>query len=290
MEAGLTMSSHPMVLRGREGWLFLSNDTNSVIDQITGKIKLPENFIENWSQLFEYRRENLDKLKTRYFLSIVPNKECVYSDFLPDGIECSSRRPIYDVIKVASGVIDYRYMLDDLRPVGSRGQTFIKGDTHWNYYGALLAFNALMEQNGLAPLPEEALRFVDLEYNGDLASKVGEKTSLRHGAVIKKNFKRVDSNDLRNIGQRVIFENNDKNLPTLVLFRDSFTTSQLDMFATKFSRVVCLWQPNIDYGIVRQEKPDFVISQHVERFFVQCPDDRFGLSHLEHEKQKKAAS
>ncbi|MGH2341789.1 hypothetical protein ACRC7T_09910 [Segnochrobactraceae bacterium EtOH-i3] len=181
-------------------------------------------------------------------------------------------------------------MLDDLKPAGSRKHTFIKGDTHWNHYGALLAFNALMEGNGLPPLPEEALRFVDLECNGDLASKIGEKTSTRYGTLINKNFNRVDFNEVNNIGQRIIYENNDKNLPTLVLFRDSFTTHQLEMFAAKFSRVVCLWQPNIDYGIVRQEMPDYVISQHVERFFVRCPDDRFGLSHLEYEKQKKAAS
>ena len=232
----------------------------------------------------------MSEIKTKYFLSIIPNKECVYNEYLPESVKMTAKRTIYDVIDVAAGVIRFNYMLDVLRCKDNAYDTFMKGDTHWTHYGAFLAFNKLMELNGIAPLPDEAMQFIDKECSGDLASKVGERTRTRIAKVKDKNFTRIDDNGVKNIGQRIIFENADKNLPTLVLFRDSFAVFQLDMFASLFSRVVCLWQPNIDYGIVRREKPDFVMSQHVERFFVRCPDDRFGPSNVEYEQQKRGES
>jgi len=228
-------------------------------------------------------------LGAKYFMSIVPNKECVLQQYLPFAIEDTSTRPVHSVLNSATGRVDCRYFLDELTNATKSGDTYSKGDTHWNHYGALAGFNALMSEIGTASLDPSLFNVETKETEGDLSSKIGERNFSQVASLRKPKFRKVDSNGVTNVGGRVVFENEDLTLPTLVLFRDSFASNQMQTFASSFSRVVALWQPNIDYSIVEQERPDFVISQQVERFLVACPDDKGGRSAAEYEAMKKGA-
>lgn len=276
-----------MVLSGKDGWLFLSNDTNRIIGQITGEVAMPDSFVSKWEALLEYRRKKFSELNIRYFFNIAPNKECVYQDFLPDDIKVVPNRPVSHVLSAAKGRVSHGYFIDDVKPGGSYGDTYAKGDTHWNHVGAFIIFNRIMEENGLPRMRDDAIDFPEKQIPGDLSSKIGQTTMTRIAAVKNKNFKMTESNGINNIGQRLVFENEDRSLPRLVMFRDSFTTHQVEMFAAMFSRVVFLWQPNIDYAVVKEEKPDFVFSQQIERFLVNCPDDIHGPSSREYEARKR---
>lgn len=145
-----------------------------------------------------------------------------------------------------------------------------------------------MHAMGLPQMHEDEFVLETREIKADLSMKMGQTCPATLLTVPKPKFRLVDDNKVGNIGHRRIYENEDKTLPSCVYFRDSFTSHQLEMFASKFSRIVFLWQPNIDYDIVKSEAPDFVISQQVERFLVECPDDIHGPSHAEYERRKLA--
>ena len=277
---------HPMVLVGKNDWLFLNKDANCVIDQILGKYVLPRDFYQSYVNLFDFRKYKASEIGYRYFFGIIPNKECVYSEFLPDEIRLSDQRPVFDVLKAASGRVECSYYLDWLVSAARKREIYIKGDTHWNHIGALEAFNFLMISLGLPGIDDDEFIETAEIIDGDLTSKINSYTKTTVLRPAKREFQLVDRNNVLNIGQRRVYENKCKTLPRAVLFRDSFSSHQLEMFASRFSRVVCVWQPNIDYELVKREAPDFVISQQVERFLVACPDDQHGLTHGEYELQK----
>jgi hypothetical protein len=280
---------HPMILYGKGDWLFLKSDSNRVMEQIAGTYPLKPGFQQSWEALFDHRAEVARKNGYQYFYGIAPNKECVYSDQLPDGIVVTPQRPIRQILAAATGRINHRYYLDALMARRAAGEdTFVTGDTHWNHIGALVAFNEAMQAMGLPQMAEDEFVRETRDIKADLSIKMEQLCPATVLTVRDPKFRLVDDNKVGNVGNRRIYENEDKTLPSCVFFRDSFTSHQLGMFASKFSRIVYLWQPNIDYGIVEKEKPDFVISQQVERFLVECPDDVNGPSHEEYERRKRA--
>jgi len=280
------MMQHPMVMPGKDGWLFLKRDTNRIMDQITGHFVLPLDFAQTWKALFEYRAQMAQDRNFRYFYGIIPNKECVYARYLPDGVALSEDRPVTTVLRAAAGRVNFRYYMDVLTEASVEDEVYFKGDTHWNHLGALLAFNDMMRALGLPEIEDGEFIQDDIDIEGDLSGKIGQRTTGIKMTPAAPQHRLIDNNGVNNIGQRRIYENTDRSLPRAVIFRDSFSSHQLDMLASRFSRAVCLWQPNIDYELVAREAPDFVINQQAERFLVECPDDRTGPSHQDYEARK----
>tara|TARA_R100001369_G_scaffold51218_1_gene78037 strand:- start:4049 stop:4897 length:849 start_codon:yes stop_codon:yes gene_type:complete len=279
------MSSHPMVYEGLEGWLFLKGDTNVVTQQISGNYELPIDFERSWSELLKYRAERSKSLGYKYLLSIAPNKECVYKKFLPKSIQFSNNRPVYQILGADSNN-QVLYLLEAFREFGAEN-FFNKTDTHWSSFGSILAFNALMRSIGLEDIPSDRFLRKTEQVKGDLGGKIGRSEHVAKYMLTAPKGRPTEHNKVENIGSRIVFENDDKSLPHCVVFHDSFTMSQLYFFPEKFSRVVYVWQPNLDYSIIESERPDFVISQQVERFLVECPDDFGGLSQKQNEARKK---
>ncbi|MDB5661604.1 MAG: glycosyl transferase [Cypionkella sp.] len=277
---------HPMVLEGKDGWLFLRSDSNKVLLQITGKMQVADGFEDSWRRQFQERSRLAREGGYRYFHSIVPNKECVYAQFLPDGIVLSSNRPVHQVLMAADGLVPCLYHLDLLRDAARTQNVFSMGDTHWNHWGAFVTFNQTMAEMGLPPIGPDEFQLIEHEIDGDLSGKIGQRTSSPLITFINPAFQRVYNNDVKHMGNLQIYENEDKTLPKLVMFRDSFSSHQLEMFAARFSRAVFVWQPNIDYSIIAAEAPDIVIVQQIERFVVTVPDDENGLSVKDHERRK----
>lgn len=152
--------------------------------------------------------------------------------------------------------------------------------------GALVAFNEFMRRLGFQEIGLNQISQHDSLIDGDLSSKIGQKTLITKLALKNRNFRVVERNDITNVGQKIVFENDDKKLPTAILFRDSFTSYQLEFFASKFSKLICLWQPNLDLEFIKRERPDFVLQQQVERFLVSIPNDISGPSHLDYVAKK----
>lgn len=275
-------------LDGSGDWLFLSNDTNRVIDQITGHYKLDVETERAWRETFQYRSEKARSLQFHYCFSVAPNKECVYGDRLPNGIVVSPLRPIHTVLDSArSANVASVYHLDALINARTVSETYPPGDTHWTGWGALIAFNSLMLALDLPTLNFDRLTLQSHLIEGDLSGKRGRNTATTKIIIIKPDFSIIEDNKITNIGNLIVFTNSNQALPTAVVFRDSFTTFQLNLFASSFRRVVLVWQPNIDYTIIENERPDFVVSQHSERFLIRCPNDFSGKTNSQYVADKQ---
>ncbi len=278
-------------LIGTDGWLFLKNDTNRIIDQITGRYALTDDVIHSWLNLLRLRDAYFKSKGINYSYICAPNKECVYSQYLPSEIEISENRPINIIKDIFEKTLGNRFSYPLMALKNNEFNTFSKGDTHWNHYGAYVAYKIMMAKIGVSRVIERSdIQFIPLSRKGDLISKHDRNSldevicaSIKIPVDISVEF----DNKVVNRGKLTVINNplalNDE---SLLIFRDSFGSCLSHFLARTFRRVVMVWQPNIDFGIVEVELPDYVISGQVERFIVSPPNDITDLSNNQLSRSK----
>jgi hypothetical protein len=66
------------VVRGTDGWLFLHRDTNRVMGQQSGEIRLDPNQLTQWRVLLDTRNAWVERQDARYVFLIAPNAASIY--------------------------------------------------------------------------------------------------------------------------------------------------------------------------------------------------------------------
>ena len=73
---------------------------------------------------------------------------------------------------------------------------------------------------------------------------------------------------------RVVSVVDDARLPKAVLYRDSFGSALVPFLAEHFERMVTLWEYDVVPEAIREERPDVVIQQWVDRrLYTRAPYD-----------------
>jgi hypothetical protein len=268
-------------VEGKDGVLFLDNDTNSVMDQITGRKPLGDKKLNQWCRLLESRTYLLRNRKSRYVFAIAPTKEAVLQEFLPPHIVVSANRPVEELRRAlaASDIVEVRYPIAELSDAGNAHPTYLRGDTHWTRYGAFIAYRAILKdislELGFELVAPSRLAFAETEILGDLQIHAGRSVPERTIATtITDPFARtIMDNRKPNRGRLVVYENPRAADIRAVIFRDSFAEAMLPFLAETFRRVVIVWNPFVDYDLVAREEPHLVMNIMAERFLMEVPDD-----------------
>lgn len=268
------------VLIGKEGWLFLQNDTNRVVEQNNGSLKLTEAELKKWLRTLEARFAILKNRSIRYYFLIAPNKESVYPEYLPDDYILSDNRLVYQLLNACKPYnLPLYYPLDLLKLYKSEYQLYPTGNTHWNGIGGFIAYEYVMNiidrDFNTTILGWEDIRFEDEETSQDLGIKLTPpRTSVFSWGKVKSPQARIIyDNKLINSGKVQITLNKKTNLPTAAIFHDSFIEFLLPFLMESFSKIYLFHTPCLDYELIDQVKPDVVISEMVERFLIQPPAD-----------------
>jgi len=274
-------SENEKVMAGREGWLYLRRDTNNIIAQQTGKLKLDAAQRQGWRDVLEARVVASERLGARWSCLVVPDKESVYPEYLPDTVVPSDRRPVHEFLDIAREVgAPVSYALDALLAAKLESEVYARTDTHWNFRGAYIAYRALCREAarqgvGLPVLEETDLEWVTAEIEGDLGSKV--RPEPKTGPTIRVGLKQARSsvvfdNEVTNHGRVMVFEK-DGDGPTCVLFGESFANYLLVFLKETFRRLVFVHTSSFIGGVLERERPDVVFSLPLERFLVRVPRD-----------------
>jgi hypothetical protein len=222
---------------------------------------------ENWC-----RKQGAD-----FILVIPPNKETIYPEMYDSGIKKIQKESRLDQLiqyletNTDIGVVDVR---EELFSAKSKAQLYYKNDTHWNNYGAFIGYQAIQKQIAKSSLNIETRSvksYKIVESNiltGDLVNMMfldRYQKDLRYDFVPKNKtlYKFVTLTE--GIGGKIITELNNKSLPKAVMVRDSFTTSMIPFLSNDFSRIVYDWEGTINYDLIKEERPDIVIYEMVER-------------------------
>lgn len=254
-------------LEGKDGWLFLDNDTNNVIKQMQGEISASKIDWRPVRQKFKEISGLANIYGFKYLFLIAPNTHAFAKEFLPDGIKISDDRSAVYMKKNFPDIV--LYPLELLRSQKDEYDLYYKTDTHWTELACIIVFNEISDKLGLETRiavegdMEEVVKF------GDLGEKYfPPKSSLYKRLVREYEVELISTNNVHNTGGFWHFKSKVNNGKRAVIFGDSYTWMGLKTIAYYFEETFFFWQANIfDVNIIDQLRPNVVINETAERFF-----------------------
>jgi alginate O-acetyltransferase complex protein AlgJ len=293
-----------MVHQGQDGWLFLTGGSNFVIhlyQRDSGH--LPDRALEAWRDAIIDRKRRCDQLGIAYAHMVVPEKITIYGHKLSSPIVDPDLAPsirLATALQIDPAAPDYLDLVQPMRARRDEVDLYWRTDTHWTPAGFRLAHDVLCDRLGLKKPSDledhcvaEGGRLMDLGVKLD-------PPAWEHVRVVSwlKHASRVYENEVArlletpvyggaiHVGSRAIFKNSRApNKHRLMLVGDSFSSVGANaltaMLAETFEHVDFIWATNVDWRIVRREKPDFLITQMAERYMALPPRREFNLRNEE---------
>jgi hypothetical protein len=277
------------VIAGKDGWLFLSSGSNNVLDQHTGRRRMPQQDIDAWHAALADRVAWAADRGVAYRAIVVPDSQAVYRDKLPDDVAAQliphEQRPVPAMI--ASLPPDVRaallYPLDELIAASARDETFQRGDTHWTEYGSWVVYGALADSLAGIPIDwitEDRIGFHAASEWGDLASKLDppQMTLCLRAELAGADAHCVYDNKVRNNGHLRVYRRTCPAATTRCLvFADSFARNIERVLVNTFAETILVHSSRrFDYRFAEAIAPDLVLTLGVERFAIEPPQDRTG--------------
>lgn len=143
-----TRSPTSRVLLGRNDWLFYTGEKS--VEDYRGQTPFSEAEFDRWDRDLKMRQ---DYVKSQgvlaYQFVVAPNKQSIYPEYMPDGIVRAPRN-YFDELSLYLARKGEQSKLNDLRPtlLPRKGDSLLYHpiDTHWNRYGAYLAYRAIIDR------------------------------------------------------------------------------------------------------------------------------------------------
>lgn len=280
--ATLTVEGTLKVLEGKNGWLFLDNDSNNSVAQYQGQLLLSAKQLNAWiSYLDDYYREASAR-QIKQALLISPAKEMILSEHYP--LKKGSTTPIEQLLHKAQA--KHAVLYPDSVFKQSRIPPLRTGDTHWSAHGAMLASVELLSTLGIDPGSAIELFSHDLYQErpnvGDLGNKLYPPRAARERFLTLYNYRKtvVYDNQLPNFGRVMLLKNADAlHDAKCVLFGSSSSYSMMDYFSRLFTDIVFIHcAGNIDPSLLDFEKPQYVVAQTNARFVITAPTTNYALN------------
>ena len=137
---------------GTHDWYFLSGDNS--IGYVQGDNLLTQEETEEWKNAFEELKAECDKRGIDLVVIACPNKEMVYTEYLPYGIDLSKsdsekRESVVAEYMKANSSVNYVYPLAAEKAAKVFYETYSQQDTHWNSVGGFVAAMQIYKALGL---------------------------------------------------------------------------------------------------------------------------------------------
>ena len=264
----------------QDGWLIFTD--KSSMDDYQNAYPFSEAESKRIKRRLGYLCDYLTDKQIRFYFVIPPNKNTIYSEYLPSEIEKLNSQSLMDQILARWKNTDNCTIIDlreRLLTTKIRDQVYYSTDTHWNNLGAFLAYQEIIKtvQIDYPNVPLYSLsdysRKYDL-YRGDLTSKSFGQLDVTDDSEFlipkfEKGFFKIELNiqndsDIQPPFTTKLIDSSQK-LPSAIVFRDSFFSSLISNFSESFNEVVYFWSETPNIQFVDRASPDIVILEITER-------------------------
>lgn len=170
------MSTWPeKVVVGDDGFLFLGNRFNDVLDRTSGRYRPDGDAITAWAAQVDRFRTMVTSDGADFLFVLAPNKHSVYPEFLPPDHPPAPETVTDDVMALLGRLnIETLDLRDDLQALRERAVAYYRTDTHWTSAGAALAYERTIERLnaafGTRLLPVDHALVPEKRPAGDLAA------------------------------------------------------------------------------------------------------------------------
>jgi len=256
------------VVIGKEGWYFLGNHNNELLNDSFGNFKFSEAELETIKDHVHTIRTNLKARGIEFYIVIPPNKDRVYAEKLPYKLQQGKTR--LEVLKaylnkeLNFNIIDLR---DTLLTNKNNGLLYYKTNTHWNDLGAYIAYQKTLKIiDSERSIPTTHRLEFNLEHQpvdrGDITEMINIESKETGIAFIKKTTSKVEP-ITSTYGYSHFKNPNGKK--KLLMYRDSFANAWIKFFNESFAESIYLRDYTVNYDFIEQQKPDIVIFEIIER-------------------------
>ena len=134
------------VIVGREGWLFFNSERDDYLDTNA----LTDNQIRSIAVVLSLAEENVTSRGGSFTFVPMPNKASVYGEYMPAAYrgarENNLTRLMTALKEYGVNFVDMKQVMLNAKAEGK--QVYHRRDSHWNYLGALIGYNAIMDSLG----------------------------------------------------------------------------------------------------------------------------------------------
>lgn len=274
----LRTSSSPHVILGKKGWLFYKNDDDDPTSYYLSRKRYTDMTFKGLLEdhLIPAQQE-LAQRGVEFVLMIIPNKERVYPEYMPD-----TYGPPSDYY-TAEALVRYIRENSDIHVVFPYEDLlaakpdidvplYLLTDTHWNMIGGYIGARALMTELGLS-LPEaQALPITDGEpFAGDLVAQLGLSETMQTDTQYRfADWPRKDCitlNDKSTNDYRLQSEGGDSR--RLMIRRDSFCENMADYIGAQFADSYMIHANNYTRAAFEDYQPDIYVMETIERWMIE---------------------
>ncbi|UWX05096.1 hypothetical protein JBF11_06355 [Taurinivorans muris] len=275
------------VISGKEDWLFLGNNYNNTIDKLTGKLYYHDSDNKKYdvTKRYDFYKNIAEKVlahSKEVFFLIAPDKSTVYPEFLPETI-IPAPKPFHEFLtqKMQRENLNVYYPRQDLLQNKEKALLYYVTDSHWNNYGAFIAFIRLISR--LDPALPEMIKEEDFRFK-PLKSTAGDLISLGNFLFKDKDYKDTFQVSYKNMPMETPkaeqTENKQNGLiqtvnpealtdKTVWIIGDSFSTALRPYFSFFFKNVYFIHKDtfNASPAGFTDIQADFAVYECVERSF-----------------------
>lgn len=258
-----------IVVLGKENWLF--NTRNYSFEQTQGTLQFSEDELERGTNILKANDEKLKNKGIEYYILILPEKENLYREYLPDNIKFKEKETrtekLVEYVKNNSD-LNIIYPKEELEKGKESYQVYRTYDTHWNAIGAIIGVIEL--QKAIDSTFDMTLEELEPEAIGT------EKGGLSNIANLNNKFQDIDYQingfyeeikcEIKETNDTYVeYESNSENDKTVVVIGDSFREEMRPYFSKLYKRVIWVHRDDYKKSMIEQFNPDIVVHESVER-------------------------
>ena len=254
------------VFKGRNGWYFLGNQYNNVINDAFGNDNFTDKEVHKITQNIKDINNYLSSKNIKFYLVIPPNKSSIYKEELPFKLLQNENK--LTVLKnnlineINFNIID---LTDTLLASKKEAQLYHKTDSHWNDIGAFIGYSKTIKEISKdiqVPLANKS--------SFNITTKINNKndlTDLINDTVESKTVVFDQNNVIKPESYSKDYEhyiNPEKSLK-LIMHKDSYSIAWVKYFVESFGSIYFLDNYKLDKKLIEKTKPDIIIFELIER-------------------------
>ncbi|GAB2570952.1 alginate O-acetyltransferase AlgX-related protein [Spirosoma areae] len=266
------------VVIGKNGWLYLGNSYNRVVDQHRGFLPLSADSARIMATHLASLQQELARQGTRLYVFVAPDSHSIYPEYLPNQLQASTGPSRLDVLKAAMQHTNVPFVdiRDTLRAAKKDNVVYYQTDTHWNDYGTLVGCAALLNRirQDLPMMPPVRQSDFHIEkqrgLSGDLSTMLmlQEQMSDPVYYYIKPIASRAGKQTAVEKSPKLDFPSTRFAGPAtdrLLFIGDSFSHSMMAFLPGYFRESYFIRDSKLDPAVLRVQQPAVVVIEIVER-------------------------
>lgn len=262
------------VIVGKAGWLFyLNNNDGYSKDDYLGKNLFSDEDLKKIEENCTAFQKTLEEQGKEFILFIAPNKERIYSEYMPD--QYGKPADIYRTLQVVQYLrentdIKVVYPYEELMRAKEKlgVDLYYKTDTHWNQVGGYIGACALLRELGI-DMPDINSKQINIKKtelsDGDLSEMLGWG-----GKNINYFVEGYDRHSVENLQwdfKTVIkYCTQESDARKIFVIRDSFCSNMAEYIGSQFSSSCMTYKYHYWFNDLVEYNPDVVVLETVERY------------------------